>query len=795
MNEENLKCELIPDNEFIGSSEFNFDQVIFDLNSQIDLLSNQADGLDYIIAVASGITCGLMDILWVGDFDLAQERSISSDKVDSFVKKTAEILEGRKFDDLKSAVEALEKRFPIPSDGNTFDFGGAKQHHLRDFAHHPTIAGLAFSLLTQFTGKSFGTDVNGCFFIVDVPEKSKVFIGKNVPEKIIKGTIIWFFHLISDLAGSSSTAGITGGTGIPGPLLAMAKEISAIPFFNNLKTNNDMSISLFLSKLFNGTLLTRRDEKGKIIKDSVIKFDLRGELGVAVELYKQAIPVVANECFVRAFYFIKHLALEMKEKEVCCIADLKAIEWNTVKPFNNPTISRMLTISTGVFTMIDVGEAITSQKKFWVSINYAGIGRFAVAIGTDVSGGLKARKVKKIKNVYENLKRQTFGRSNANIYGRIDDNMDQMMDKLGVTLEQTEILYNLEYYKTLNDIETRKLPDNIKNLKNEWLKEWSEFISRGFESFTQIRGAKIKWYSMDELQERIAANDPEKPWYRLMLLEVMLFDPYYPLGTEKDKKGNDIPCEKYKLLNKPLFGLKKSAGDHFLDEYFTGKYCEKGYAKRLRKSYNRQLRELNEILKTIIKSLTITSVIAFISVVTAGVFTGPIAVALVGSNFAGLSGAALTSACLAYLGGGAIAVGGYGMLGGTIAIVGGGALLGLGGGTGVSAVIWTSELAGKKSTILQSAKLLTTIKEIFLNDEHDIHFSNSVYEQYVQSIMEIEKGLVELRLKKDIAKGKEKKDIEDKIKRAEESVKAMKIARKSMLRFYSSFEEGMQSQE
>lgn len=61
------------------------------------------------------------------------------------------MFEGEKFDDVKSAVKALEKRFPIPSDGNTPDFGGGLQHHLRDFAHHPTIVGLAFSLLTQFT--------------------------------------------------------------------------------------------------------------------------------------------------------------------------------------------------------------------------------------------------------------------------------------------------------------------------------------------------------------------------------------------------------------------------------------------------------------------------------------------------------------------------------------------------------------------------------------------------------------------------------------------------------------------
>lgn len=799
MNEDNLniKCELISDDEFIGSSEFDFDKIIFDLNSQIDLLSSQADSLDYIVAISSGIVCGILDILWVGEFDLAHGRSIASDKVDSFVKNTAEMLEGKTFADVKSAVQALEKHFPIPSDGNTSDFGGGKQHHLRDFAHHPTIVGLAFSLLTQFTEKSYGTDVNGHFITVDVPEKSKPFIGKDIPEKILMGTIIWFFHLVSDIAGSSSTAGTTGGTGIPGPLLALAKEVSAIPFFKNIKVDDDMSMSLFLSKLFNGTLMMKRDEKGQIVKDSIIKFDLRGELGVAVELCKQAVPVVANECFVRAFYFIRHFAMEMKENRVGCFADMKMIDWDTVKPLNNPTIARMLTISTGVFTVLDIGEAIATQK-YWVSINYVGIGRFAVAISSDVSWGLKARDVKKIRGVYENIKHQTFGKTDANIYKRIGDDMDLQMDKLGLSLEQTEILYNLEYYKTFNDIEMTKLPvtgEVIKELKSEWLKEWSKFISNGFESFTQISGAEMHWYSIDELQERIAANDPQKPWYRLILLEAMLFEPYYPLGTEKDKKGNDIPSKKYKHLNNPLCSFRKGEGDRFLDEQFTGKYCKQGYVKRLRKSYDKRMRELSEVLKTVLTSLTITAVIAIITVASAGAFAGPIAVALVGSNFAGLSGAALTSACLAYLGGGAIAAGGAGMLGGTIAIVGGGAALGIGVGAGVGGAVGSAGLVGKKNTIMQSAKLLTSVREIFLNDEHDIEFSNSVYEQYLQNITEIEKGLVELRLKMDVAKGKEKKEIAETIKKAEESVEAMKVARKNMLRFNSSFAEGLQTQQ
>lgn len=178
-----IKYELIPYDGFIGSKEFDFDKAIYDLNSQIELLSSQADNLDYVVAIASGIACGLLDILWVGEFDLTNGRSIASDKVDAFVKKTAEMFEGEKFDDVKSAVKALEKRFPIPSDGNTPDFGGGLQHHLRDFAHHPTIVGLAFSLLTQFTEKSYGTDVNGVFLVVDVPEKSKPFGTKKGGER------------------------------------------------------------------------------------------------------------------------------------------------------------------------------------------------------------------------------------------------------------------------------------------------------------------------------------------------------------------------------------------------------------------------------------------------------------------------------------------------------------------------------------------------------------------------------------------------------------------------------------
>jgi hypothetical protein len=772
------------------NESFDLDRIIYDLDDKADLLSSQADKYDYLVSVGSGVLCGMLDVLWVGEFSLERGKDIASDKVDGFVKNVAKLL-GCEGDDLESSVRFLEKRFPIPSDGNTPNFGGGLQHHLRDFAHHPTIAGLAFSLLTQFTGKSYGTNTNGVFLIVDVPAKSKIFIGKDVATKIINGTLTWFFHLVSDMAGSSATAGRGGGTGIPGPILSMAKELSSFPPFKDLKVS-DNTLSVFLSKLFNGTLLAKRDEADKIIKDSVVQLDLRGELGIGIELGRQAMPVVANECIVRTFYFIRRLAIEIKNSGVHSLADIKGLNWSKIKPHGNPTIARMLTIATGVFTTIDVSEAIVTQK-YWVSINYIGVGRFAVAIGEDISWGLKARKVRQIRQIYDKIKQYAYLREDNNIYKRMGDDMNN--DKLGLTVEQTEILYNLEYYKILNDINNTKVPINneaIKSLKRQWAEEWKEYITKGFASFLQIDKAELHWYSEEELLTQIATNEPQNTWFRLVLLEAMLFEPYYPLGVEENEKGEEIPSKKYKDLNNPINSFKQKTGDVFLDTFFNSDYYDNGYIKRLRKAYDKSIRELKEVLKGSLIALGITAASAIAIVATAGIFAGPIAVALVGSNFAGLSGIALTNACLAYIGGGAIAAGGLGMAGGTATIVGGGALLGTTVGLGVGSAVGSAGIVGKESTIQQSAKLLVSMKEIFLNDEKDTDYSDSVYEQYTQKIRDIEAALTELRLKaEDETNAKEKKELKRQIKNGEESVKAMRLARNSMRKFQGAFEVGL----
>ena len=406
-NIDDLKIEydiILPDSNHNGLSEVNQrldinDSRINELNVEIDRLTNRADMWDNIIAVGSGVIAGIIDSLWVGEFSLERGKEWGNDKANNFVVKVAQS-QGYKGDDLEGAIRFLENKYCAPSDSNTPDFGGGLQHHLRDFAHHPTIVGLFFSLLTQFTKKSYGTDKNGVWKVVEV--KDTTFIGNDVPQKVLYGVVYWFFHLISDMAGSSSTPG--AGTGIPGPLLSFLKEISALPFFKKTNEEGVKEFSLWISKLFNGTLLGKRDSNGKLTE--AVRFDLRAEIGVVYEIGRQTVPVVINECIVRGFYFIRSVVNEIKEKDVQSIKQLHKIDWKNTLPFKNRTIVRMLTISTSTFMVFDIadaairsaiksgGDAASFGINFVLRVNFIGVGRCFVAVGTDVYMGIKKGKLR-----------------------------------------------------------------------------------------------------------------------------------------------------------------------------------------------------------------------------------------------------------------------------------------------------------------------------------------------------------------------------------------------------------------
>ena len=391
-----VELEIINPKNLVDARLDEIDNQIADLDISIDKLTNHADKLDYAVSVASGIISGIIDILFVGKFDLQEGRDWSSEKINDFVTTVAK-KQGYEGDDLQGAIRHLEK-FGAPSDSVYNDFGGGLQHHLRDFAHHASPVGLVFSMLTQFTQKAYGTNTAGAFIVVPIDKTT--FIGDSVPTKITFGLVYWVLHMASDMAGSSGAPG--AGTGIPGPILSIVKLLSSTPIFNNKDQVNELSLKV--SKLFNGTLLAEKDANGKIIKGAdgkplIHQMDLRGELGVMHQLAKQALPVIVNEAFVRGFYFINRLIDEVKDKQ-----SLKEVDWDKTIPFGNRTIERMMTIATGTFTAIDTLDAVIegaiNSKANWLEfgrqvvlrLNFVGIGRFTIALGTDAFMGLRKGK-------------------------------------------------------------------------------------------------------------------------------------------------------------------------------------------------------------------------------------------------------------------------------------------------------------------------------------------------------------------------------------------------------------------
>lgn len=346
--------------------------------SEIERLSNNSDNVDYIIAVSSGVIAAIIDSLWVGEFSYERGKAWSNRKVNDTVMKVAKS-QGYKGDRLNGAIKYLEDNFKIPSDNSWKGKGVGitpKSHHLDDLAHHPTIVGLFFSILTQFTKKAYYSNSEGEFIPITITDNGEL-IGHDIAHKFYAGTINWFFHLVSDMSGSNKTSG--AGMGIPGPLVSMLKEISGLPLIKN--TN----LSEFLHKIYT--------------KD---RFDLRGELAVLHELGRQAVPVMINEVIVRASYFIRRLYNELKQHN-----SIRAVNWKKIIPYNNRTINRMLTIATGTFTAVDLLDAgVRSAIKtggainpaFWESfilrVNFIGIGRFAIACYSDAKMGLKLKSTK-----------------------------------------------------------------------------------------------------------------------------------------------------------------------------------------------------------------------------------------------------------------------------------------------------------------------------------------------------------------------------------------------------------------
>lgn len=719
------KTRLLPAAEGSSNAATSLKEGFLENETRWEARLDHADKLDCTIAVASGIIAGLIDSFFVGKFSLERAKDWGSDKVNDFVISMAK-LAGYDGDDLPGAIRYLEDKFKFAADGVTADFGGGSQHHLRDFSHHFSLAGLVCSIFTQFTGKVIGTDTAGRLIVVDVPEAHRQFLGKSFGEKVMLGTVSWVMHIASDVAGSSSNPG--KGTGIPGPILSLIKQLSVLPIFRDarpaMKQTGDGGLFFreIVSKMFNGTFFAIRDEGGKIVE--TLRFDFRTELGIIHEVSRQAMPVILNQCLIRSFYFVRRLAYEIKTLQITGLKDLQRIDPEDILPFRNKTIVRMSTISCGVFSAVDLSDAavraaIASKdpnssffKEFVVRVNFVGLGTFAIACVLDVREVLKERDADRGPSVEGDYERSLAE-----------------FESLELGPNQIRLLQSLQRAIVLDDIESTK-QSRKKDEKQLWLEEWETAIDLGLKE----RGLIAAEYLLEPSAlyrefDRLAKDDPSKPWPFLVALEASLFTPYEPLGGESDKEFKRLKCK-----------------DSYMQDVFAESQdiVSKNDLERMDKALKQARADIDAKMAKRVVGFVGTAIVAGAATVAAFVFAPYIAPLIAGKAVAGLSGAALTSASLAFVGGGALAAGGLGMAGGTAIIAGGGALLGTIGGTGASKVIATMTNADGL-VFVEASKLLCYCRFILLGKYSDVDSVKRIQASLNERILEMEITLESLK--------------------------------------------------
>lgn len=352
------------------------EEKLSETSESLKKVTPECDKTDYILAATCGAVCGVIDIFLVRK----SGESPLGDITDKwFANRTMDFAKmcGFKGDDtsLSSAIRFLEKKFKVPYDQSV---GGGvfkellnltpDNHHFKSLGHNPTLLGLFFSILNQFTNtSSFVAD--GELVTLYSSDGKFELKGNNISSKLFCGFANWFGHIISDMSGSSTSKG--RGMGIPSPIWSWTNDIIAIKRKLNIPASEfDKSINELALQMF---------KEG---------YDTRFQTA-------QAIPVFVNEMLVRLIYSIRRVVryfmITKKDDR-----SFKAL-WRSCEPFSNATVKRMLTVAHGTFCLVDAGDAAIrgvatgggsfNVVEFFMRLNIVGVGRFTILLYGEAKRG------------------------------------------------------------------------------------------------------------------------------------------------------------------------------------------------------------------------------------------------------------------------------------------------------------------------------------------------------------------------------------------------------------------------
>lgn len=454
---------------------------------------------------------------------------------------------------------------------------------------------------------------------------------------------------------------------------------------------------------------------------------------MALDLGKDAFPVLVNECIVRSLFILSRVLEVVQSYNVRTFDDLKAVPALEFVPRDNRLLSGMCLSATAAFVGVNLSvaaiKALTAVKAgdrkflqaFITEVNIAGIGRliFSCAADSKYWGS-------DVKPIF-----QRKPHSHKSCTAPYTDEVEsEAFNPLYLDTIQARILYCFENIAVQKDIEKTEKSDVV-GKKRQWLDEWRKGILSGANiphEYADQYFVEDEDVLFDGIYE-LAKDKSNFAWFYLLTQELALFEPYCALGGDGDGE--------YKKLKRQYDYVP----DQFIRRQTIASQTELDTILKTYKKYTDYM--TGKMVKTITAIVGGTAATAL----TGGLaltFAPGIAAMIAGEAVVGLHGAALTSASLAFVGGGSIAAGGLGMAGGTAIITGGGALIGLAGSGGISAAAMLMT-TNSDYWVRQSAKLLTYAKCTLCDRLQDKAAVNGLLIQVSQTAKDIAEEITDLK--------------------------------------------------
>ncbi|MEE0150891.1 MAG: hypothetical protein UEP75_06450 [Collinsella sp.] len=344
---------------------------------------------------------------------------------------------------------------------------------------------------------------------------------------------------------------------------------------------------------------------------------------------------MANEVIVRCLYMLSRLKAELERCEASKVSGLRKLKASHFMPYNSRALTRMVTVSSTSFVLANLataavragieceGNKVVFAKKFFLRINYVGVGRLAVALHAD--WGYMAEEMSEAWTERARRRQDIF--DGFHFYS-----LDRETTRNAFSLKLAAINYDCGNEKN----EVRK------GQKRSWARAWQDSVADGL-------GIDADGYFLSEEDaygalETVSRRRGGKVRALLVAQELVEFRLYSQMGDEEKKE--------YK-------GLKESGS--WVKREFPRRQdaVDLDTVRSLEKQCGAHIRELSGTLPKVLVGGAIAVAAALGTGGMAAALAPDIAVGIFGGSFVGLHGAALVNASLAAAGGGAA----FGLLG------------------------------------------------------------------------------------------------------------------------------------